>query len=177
MSKYFMGVDAGTHGVRVGITDDQGQFIAMHEVEHPTEYPVPGRAEQNAEHWWVGLKEALRDCLNEITEEQRKNIVSGCVCATSSTVVPVNEDIGRVKIPRMLKQRYSITNIDFVNGNDFPDDLTKYDLIIICGGCMFNRRHIMSRVEQAKKQNVPMTNYGILLAYVNDILDKIVYVK
>lgn len=40
MSKYFMGVDAGTHGVRVGITDDQGQFIAMHEVEHPTEYPV-----------------------------------------------------------------------------------------------------------------------------------------
>ena len=51
MSKYFMGVDAGTHGVRVGITDDQGQFIAMHEVEHPTEYPVPGRAEQNAEHW------------------------------------------------------------------------------------------------------------------------------
>ena len=61
MSKYFMGVDAGTHGVRVGITDDQGQFIAMHEVEHPTEYPVPGRAEQNAEHWGVGLKEALRD--------------------------------------------------------------------------------------------------------------------
>ena len=44
MSKYFMGVDAGTHGVRVGITDDHGQFIAMHEVEHPTEYPVPGRA-------------------------------------------------------------------------------------------------------------------------------------
>lgn len=41
MSKYFMGVDAGTHGVRVGITDDHGQFIAMHEVEHPTEYPVP----------------------------------------------------------------------------------------------------------------------------------------
>ena len=56
-------------------------------------------------------------------------------------------------------------------------ELKKYDLIIICGGCIFNRLHIMSRVEQAKKQNVPMTNYGILLAYVNDILDKIVYVK
>lgn len=70
-----MGVDAGTHGVRVGIADETGTFVAMSEVEHPTEYPVAGRAEQNAEHWWVGFKEALRNCLNTMTEEQRKNIV------------------------------------------------------------------------------------------------------
>lgn len=71
----------GTHGVRVGITDDQGQFIAMHEVEHPTEYPVPGRAEQNAEHWWVGLKEALRDCLNgNYRRAEKKYSFRLCMC-------------------------------------------------------------------------------------------------
>lgn len=89
--------------------------------------------------------------------------------------VPLNEDIGRVKIPRILKEKYAMKNIEFVNGSDFPDDLTDYDLIINCGGCMFNRRHIMSRVDRAKMQNIPMTNYGVFLAYINGILDKIVY--
>lgn len=126
MSKYFMGVDAGTHGVRVGITDDQGQFIAMHEVEHPTEYPVPGRAEQNAEHWWVGLKEALRDCLNEITEEQRKNIVSGCVCATSSTVVPVNEDINPLSPAILWMDNRAVDQADRINA-------TKHPVLRYCG--------------------------------------------
>ena len=93
MNQYFMGVDAGTHGVRVGIADEKGDFIAMKEVPDTTEYPVKGRAEQNAEQWWVSFKEALRDCLSNITPEQRKSITTGCVCATSSTVVPVNEDI------------------------------------------------------------------------------------
>lgn len=126
MSKYFMGVDAGTHGVRVGITDDHGQFIAMHEVEHPTEYPVPGRAEQNAEHWWVGLKEALRDCLNEITEEQRKNIVSGCVCATSSTVVPVNEDINPLSPAILWMDNRAVDQADRINA-------TKHPVLKYCG--------------------------------------------
>ncbi|MCI8294215.1 MAG: carbohydrate kinase [Hespellia sp.] len=93
MSKYFMGVDAGTHGIRVGIADAKGEFIAMKEVEHPTDYPIPGRAEQNAEHWWTGFKAALKDCLSTISDEQRKNIVAGCICATSSTIVPVSEEI------------------------------------------------------------------------------------
>ena len=125
----------------------------------------------------AGYKGDLSYYIESVNKLSNLNKNAKILIAECCSHVPVNEDIGRVKIPRMLKQRYSITNIDFVNGNDFPDDLTKYDLIIICGGCMFNRRHIMSRVEQAKKQNVPMTNYGILLAYVNDILDKIVYVK
>ena len=125
----------------------------------------------------AGYKGDLSYYIESVNKLSNLNKNAKILIAECCSHVPVNEDIGRVKIPRMLKQRYSITNIDFVNGNDFPDDLTKYDLIIICGGCMFNRRHIMSRVEQAKKQNVSMTNYGILLAYVNDILDKIVYVK
>ena len=120
MSKYFMGVDAGTHGVRVGIANDKGGFIAMKEVEHPTDYPVPGRAEQNAEHWWVGLKEALRDCLNSISEEQRKSIVAGCVCATSSTVVPVNEDINPLLPAILWMDNRAIDEADRMNATDHP---------------------------------------------------------
>jgi hypothetical protein len=60
-----------------------------------------------------------------------------------------------------------------VSGNDFPEDLTQFDLIIQCGACMFNRKYVMSRVEQAKGQKVPMTNYGVTIAYLTNILDKI----
>lgn len=125
----------------------------------------------------AGYKGDLSYYIESVNKLKNLNKNAKILIAECCSHVPANEDIGRIKIPRMLKQRYSITNIDFVNGNDFPNDLTKYDLIIICGGCMFNRRHIMSRVEQAKNQNVAMTNYGVLLAYANDILDKIVYLK
>lgn len=125
----------------------------------------------------AGYKGDLSYYIESVNKLKSLNKNAKILIAECCSHVPANEDIGRIKIPRMLKQRYSITNIDFVNGNDFPNDLTTYDLIIICGGCMFNRRHIMSRVEQAKNQNVAMTNYGVLLAYANDILDKIVYLK
>lgn len=125
----------------------------------------------------AGYKGDLSYYIESVNKLKSLNKNAKILIAECCSHVPANEDIGRIKIPRMLKQCYSITNIDFVNGNDFPNDLTKYDLIIICGGCMFNRRHIMSRVEQAKNQNVAMTNYGVLLAYANDILDKIVYLK
>lgn len=60
-------------------------------------------------------------------------------------------------------------------GTDFPADLTPYDLVIHCGACMFNRRHVLSRVAQARAQHVPMTNYGVAIAYLQGILDKIEY--
>ena len=62
-----------------------------------------------------------------------------------------------------------------VSGSDFPKDLAKYDLIIHCGACMFNRKHVMNRLGNASNQKVPMTNYGITLAHLMGILDKIVY--
>ena len=88
---------------------------------------------------------------------------------------PLEEDIGRVKIPNMLKKIAGdgIT-VDIVSGNDFPEDLSAYALIIHCGGCMFGRKQILSRVAKAKNNNVPITNYGIFIAKVNGILDKIV---
>ena len=88
--------------------------------------------------------------------------------------IPQNEDIGRVKLPRMLRNKFGEElQIDIVSGNDFPEDLSSYDLIIHCGACMFTRRHVLSRVRRAKAQNVPITNYGIAIAALTGILNKV----
>ena len=87
---------------------------------------------------------------------------------------PLQEDIGRVKLPRLLRQRFGgdIT-MDIVSGPDFPADLTGYALIIHCGACMFNRKYVLARVAEARRQRVPMTNYGIVLAWLSGIWEKI----
>ncbi len=96
--------------------------------------------------------------------------------AEACTHAPLTEDIGRVKIPAMLKKRYGDgLQIEIVSGTDFPKDVKKYDLIIHCGACMFNKKYVLSRVEQAKQAGVPMTNYGIAIAYIKKILDHITY--
>ena len=96
--------------------------------------------------------------------------------AEACTHVPLQEDIGTVKIPMLLRKQFGdqveITN---VRGNDFPkvEELKQYDLIIHCGACMFNRRHVLSRIAAAQEAGVPITNYGIFLAFAAGILDKI----
>lgn len=96
--------------------------------------------------------------------------------AESCSHIPQNEDIGRVKLPRLLRKTFGEKiKIDIVSGNDFPDDLAPYDIIIHCGACMFTRRHVLSRVRQAKAQNIPITNYGIAIAALTGILNKVVY--
>jgi len=96
--------------------------------------------------------------------------------AEACTHVPQNEDIGTVKIPRLLQKQFgdrvTVTN---VRGNDFPavESLRQYDLIIHCGACMFNRRHVLSRIASAREAGVPITNYGIFLAKMAGILDKV----
>ncbi|MEG0829554.1 MAG: [FeFe] hydrogenase H-cluster maturation GTPase HydF [Anaerovoracaceae bacterium] len=104
----------------------------------------------------------------------RLNENSKVLIAEACTHVPLQEDIGREKIPMLLRKRFGqdIT-IDFVNGNDFPEKLSNYDLIIHCGGCMFNRKHILSRVDRATGQGIPITNYGVVLAKLTGILDKV----
>lgn len=99
---------------------------------------------------------------------------SHVLIAEACTHAPLTEDIGTVKIPQMLRQKIGpkIT-IEHVSGADFPADLGKYDLIIQCGACMFNRKHVLSRINKAKAQGVPMTNYGVVIAYISNILDKI----
>lgn len=99
---------------------------------------------------------------------------SKVLIAECCTHAPLQEDIGRVKIPRMLRKRFGESlNVELVSGTDFPQDLTGYDLIIQCGACMFNRKYVMARVERAKKQGVPMTNYGVTIAHLTGILEKV----
>ena len=108
--------------------------------------------------------------IDRLTESSRVLIAEACAHA------PLTEDIGRVKIPRLLRKKIGEgLHIDMVSGSDFPKDLSGYDLIIHCGACMFNRKHVMNRLESASSQQVPMTNYGITLAHLMGILDKIVY--
>lgn len=97
---------------------------------------------------------------------------NSCVLiAECCTHAPLSEDIGREKIPRMLRKRFgqSLT-IDHVSGTDFPEDLSGYDLVIQCGACMFNRKYVMSRIGRAKDQKIPMTNYGVVIAHLTGIL-------
>ena len=106
--------------------------------------------------------------LDALSENSRVLIAECC------THAPLAEDIGRVKIPAMLRKRVGEgLTVDIVSGMDFPEDLTKYDVIIQCGACMFNRKYVLSRVDRAKIQNVPMTNYGVVIAHLTGILDKI----
>ena len=70
----------------------------------------------------------------------------------------------------MLRKRFGQgIQIDMVSGTDFPEDLTPYDLIIHCGACMFNRKYVLNRIEAARKQQVPMTNYGVTIACLQGI--------
>lgn len=107
------------------------------------------------------------DCL---TPQSRVLIAEAC------THAPATEDIGRVKLPRMLRKKIGEElQIDIVAGTDFPEDLAPYHLIIHCGACMFNRKYVLNRIDNARKQQIPMTNYGVAIAHLNGILDKIAY--
>lgn len=106
--------------------------------------------------------------LKGITERSRILIAEAC------SHTPQNEDIGRVKLPRLLRKKFGEgLTIDIVGGADYPDDLTPYDLVIHCGACMFNRKHVLSRVERARQQGVAITNYGVILAALTGILDRV----
>lgn len=86
---------------------------------------------------------------------------------------PIGEDIGTVKIPRWLTQ-YVGGKLEFdnVQGHDFPEDVTPYKLIVHCGGCMWNRREMLSRILRCRQQGVPITNYGVTIAYSLGIFER-----
>ena len=95
--------------------------------------------------------------------------------AEACTHVPDTEDIGRVKIPNLLKKKIGgDLAIEVAAGNDFPDDLSPYNLIIQCGGCVASERLLRSRIRKAFLAGVPITNYGIALASLTGILDRVV---
>lgn len=125
---------------------------------------------------FAGYKGDIQSYVESAAAIESLNESSRVLIAEACTHAPASEDIGRVKIPQLLRKRISEKlQIDVVAGTDFPDNLASYNLIIHCGACMFNRKYVISRIERAKQQNVPMTNYGIAIAYLSGILDKIEY--
>ena len=94
--------------------------------------------------------------------------------AESCTHHAVEDDIGRVKIPRwLLAKTGKKLEINHVAGHDFPDDLAEYKLVVQCGGCMFNRREVLSRINRAEQACVPITNYGICISELKGVLERV----
>ena len=104
--------------------------------------------------------------IDSLNENSKVLISEAC------THAPLEEDIGRVKIPALLRKKYGNMRIDFSRGLDFPEELD-YDLIIMCGSCMFNRAHVLSRIEKAKAAGIPVTNYGVTISKLKGIIDKV----
>ena len=108
------------------------------------------------------------ESISLLTEHSRVLIAEACAH------VPAGEDIGRVKLPRLLRKRIGEgLQISFVSGRDFPQDLSPYQLVIHCGACMFNRRYVLERIRRAEEQGVPITNYGMAIAHLTGILHQI----
>lgn len=108
------------------------------------------------------------EAIDVLTEESAVLIAEAC------THAPLGEDIGRVQLPRLLRQKVGEgLTVDIVSGTDFPKDLSKYSLVIQCGCCMFNRKYVLSRIELAVAQNVSICNYGIAIAKLRGILEKV----
>ena len=105
--------------------------------------------------------------ISELKDGDRVLISEGCTHHRQCN------DIGTVKFPCWIKE-YTGKNIqfEFTQGGEFPQDLTKYTLIIHCGGCMLNETEMKSRVKRSLEQNIPITNYGMAIAYMNGILKR-----
>ena len=94
--------------------------------------------------------------------------------AESCTHHAVDDDIGRVKIPSWLRNKTGKQlEINHVAGHDFPTDLASYSLVVQCGGCMHNRREILSRINKCESVNVPITNYGVCISELKNVLERV----
>lgn len=148
------------------ITDSQ----VFHQVAEivPEEIPLTGfsvimaRAKGD-----IHVQAAALQVLAQLGEDARILIAEAC------THHPISEDIGTVKIPRLLRKNLGegIT-IDHVQGKDFPSDLSSYDLVIHCGACMFTRRAMLSRIQACERAGVPIANYGMVLAHFAGIANR-----
>ena len=115
------------------------------------------------------LKEFLEGTrkLNTLKPNDKILICESCTHNVS------HEDIGRVKIPNMLRKiAGGDLNIDYMVGYDFKENIEDYDLVVHCGACMANRKSILNKISECKEKNVPITNYGMVIAYFTNILDR-----
>ena len=104
------------------------------------------------------------------------NDSSRILIAEACSHAPLAEDIGREKIPALIHKTISKNiKIEIVSGHDWPENLETYELIIHCGACMLSRQQVINRIKEAEKINKKITNYGVCIAYLNNILDKIIW--
>lgn len=104
---------------------------------------------------------------------QKKGAGARILVSESCTHHQMEDDIGRVKLPKWIRQKYGESvQFDFCQGVNFPADLQKYDLVVQCGGCMTNRRDILDRIAACKAVGVPITNYGILIGHLHGVLEQ-----
>lgn len=105
--------------------------------------------------------------INSLKDGDQILISENCTHNTS------HEDIGRVKIPKLLEKKTGKKfRFNFSAGKDFPKDLKKYDLVIHCGACMITKKNMEIRINECEEENVEITNYGLILAYLSGILEK-----
>lgn len=119
------------------------------------------------------LKGDLHEFVRGVKAIDRLKSGSRILILESCAHHPIGEDIGRVKIPRWIRQ-YTGVDMEFVHtqGHDFPEDLSSYQLIIQCGACMLNRREVISRILRCRESGVPITNYGVAITYALGVLDR-----
>lgn len=159
----------GSH-VNLVITDSQA-FGAVAQMT-PKEIPLTSFSILFARFKGV-LEGAVRGvkAVDQLQEGDKVLICEGCTHHRQC------DDIGTVKLPRWISE-YTGKNIEFcfTSGNEFPEDVSDYQMVIHCGGCMLNERTVKSRIDRAWSQGVPATNYGILIAYLKGILPRTIQV-
>jgi [FeFe] hydrogenase H-cluster maturation GTPase HydF len=122
--------------------------------------------------WKGDIDEFIRgaEALSSLDENSRVLIAEACSHA------PLAEDIGREKIPALIRKKINPNiKFDIISGNDWNVNFSEYDLIIHCGACMFSRSQMLNRINDVKKHKIKITNYGITIAYLNSIIDKITW--
>lgn len=120
------------------------------------------------------LKGDIDEYVRGVEALKKLNENSKILIAECCTHAPAEEDIGRIKIPNMIRKKVGENlKVDVTSGSAFPENISDYDLIIQCGGCMLNSKNIKNRINTAQEKSIPITNYGIVIAYFKGILDKI----
>ncbi|MGN0013842.1 MAG: [FeFe] hydrogenase H-cluster maturation GTPase HydF [Candidatus Gastranaerophilaceae bacterium] len=122
---------------------------------------------------FAGLKGDLREFFEGASAIDKLKDGDKVLICESCTHHPIEDDIGRVKIPRLIKNKTG-KNLDFenVSSHEFPKNINEYKLIVHCGGCMTNRREILSRISKSKEANIPITNYGMAISHCLGILKR-----
>lgn len=154
------------HPPKLVVTDSQA-FGQVKEVV-PDSIPLTSFSILFA-HYKGVLKPAMQAAktLETLPENSRILISEGCTHHRQCN------DIGTVKLPKWIQAHTGKTfQFDFTSGNTFPEDLSAYQLVVHCGGCMLNQREMESRAARATAQGMPYTNYGTLIAYLNGILER-----